>query len=68
MRTIVSVLIRIYKLFLSPVLGSSCRFQPTCSSYALEAYRERSFFTATLLVIKRISKCHPYHSGGYDPL
>ncbi|MBC8402138.1 MAG: membrane protein insertion efficiency factor YidD [Candidatus Marinimicrobia bacterium] len=68
MRTIVSVLIRIYKIFLSPVFGSSCRFYPTCSSYALDAYQKHSFFNASRLVLKRLSKCHPYHAGGYDPL
>lgn len=63
-----TVLIRIYRLFLSPVLGSNCRFHPTCSSYALEAYQKKSFLKATELTIKRIAKCHPYHAGGCDPL
>lgn len=55
-------------MFISPFLGKNCRFSPTCSSYALEAFKTKNFFNAALLVIKRISKCHPFHPGGHDPL
>lgn len=58
----------LYQKLLSPILGSNCRFTPTCSSYALQAFRTYPFWKATLLAGKRILKCHPFHPGGYDPL
>ncbi|WP_108977405.1 membrane protein insertion efficiency factor YidD [Leptospira ryugenii] len=57
-----------YKKLLSPLLPASCRFTPTCSEYAIEAYKSYPFFQATKLSILRIGRCHPYHEGGYDPL
>ncbi|MFH1852106.1 MAG: membrane protein insertion efficiency factor YidD [Candidatus Neomarinimicrobiota bacterium] len=68
MRFLAAVFIRIYRYFLSPVIGSSCRFYPSCSAYALEAYQKKSFLRATGLTIKRLSRCHPYQPGGHDPL
>lgn len=67
-RQVLILLVKMYRTFISPVVGSNCRFHPTCSQYALDAFDRRSFFRASLLVIKRISKCHPYSSGGYDPI
>jgi uncharacterized protein len=61
-------IIRCYQIFLSPFLGQNCRFQPTCSHYAMDAYKELNFFRATLLVIKRILNCHPWGGSGYDPV
>ncbi|MBU3699355.1 MAG: membrane protein insertion efficiency factor YidD [Candidatus Kapabacteria bacterium] len=61
-------LVRIYKRWLSPMLPSSCRFQPTCSSYAIEAIQEHGPFSGTLLAIRRIGRCHPLHPGGFDPV
>jgi putative membrane protein insertion efficiency factor len=60
--------IRGYKRYLSPLLPSACRFQPTCSEYALEAFEKKSFFKALALMVVRIAKCHPFHPGGYDPV
>ncbi|NOZ04619.1 MAG: membrane protein insertion efficiency factor YidD [FCB group bacterium] len=60
--------IYLYKYTLSPLLGNQCRFHPTCSTYAIEALKTKTFNRAVLLIIVRISKCHPYHSGGYDPV
>lgn len=60
--------IRAYQLFLSPVLGSSCRFEPTCSSYALEAINKHGSLKGSWLGIKRICKCHPWGKEGYDPV
>ncbi len=69
MNIIAIYLIKIYRLFISPMLPpNTCRFYPTCSEYALEAYQEFGFFKASWLAVRRISKCHPLHEGGYDPL
>ena len=62
------LIINIYRTLISPLIGSNCRFNPTCSQYALEAYGRYTFLKATGLVFKRILKCHPYSSGGHDPL
>jgi putative membrane protein insertion efficiency factor len=58
----------IYKYTLTSVFGGRCRFYPTCSSYALDALKTKSAALAILLIIKRLSKCHPLHSGGFDPV
>lgn len=55
-------------MFLSPMLPKTCRFYPSCSSYGIEAYRKYGFFRASLLTIKRVGKCHPFHPGGFDPV
>jgi hypothetical protein len=60
--------IKFYKVFLSPLLGSRCRFSPTCSHYALLSVKKHSSFVALVKIIKRLIKCHPLHPGGYDPL
>ena len=62
------VLIYIYKLVLSPLLPSSCRFQPTCSSYFIEALKIHGPFKGTYLGTKRILSCHPWGKSGYDPV
>ena len=62
----VVVLIKLYQRFLSPMLGSSCRFYPTCSNYALESYKKYGLVFGSILTIKRLCKCHPFHSGGLD--
>jgi uncharacterized protein len=62
------VLIKIYQYIISPIFPATCRFQPTCSSYTLEAIQKRGPFVGLVLGIRRISKCHPYHEGGYDPV
>lgn len=61
-------LIRWYKRFISPLLPQACRFTPTCSEYALEAFEKKGPFRALWMTIVRISKCHPFHPGGYDPV
>ncbi len=62
------LLILLYKVTLSPFIGRQCRFEPTCSTYALGAYREWGVFRGTTLTVKRLSRCHPLHKGGYDPV
>ena len=60
------ILLKLYQRFLSPMLGSSCRFHPTCSNYALESYQNHGLLSGSMLTIKRLCKCHPFHSGGLD--
>ena len=62
------LLIRVYQLIVSPMLGSNCRFMPTCSEYALESLKVYGLIKGTYLTIKRIGKCHPWGSNGYDPI
>jgi len=62
------LLIRFYQTFISPLLGPSCRFQPTCSRYAIEAYRQHNFFYASWLTVWRVLRCNPFSKGGYDPV
>ena len=68
MRKLVIKMIRGYQLAISPLLGSNCRFHPTCSCYAHEAIDRFGVVKGTYLSILRILKCHPFHPGGYDPV
>lgn len=68
LKIIVILLIQFYRLFISPLLGAKCRFQPTCSQYALIAIERFGLGKGSFLAIKRISCCHPWHMGGYDPV
>jgi putative membrane protein insertion efficiency factor len=61
------LLIRAYRRLISPLLGSVCRFEPSCSAYALECVRTHGAFRGTLLSLIRVCKCHPLHPGGFDP-
>ena len=61
-------LVRAYQLFLSPFLGGSCRFQPTCSVYAMEALRTHGALRGTGLTLRRLSACHPLGRSGFDPV
>ncbi|KHD85963.1 membrane protein insertion efficiency factor YidD [Heyndrickxia ginsengihumi] len=61
-------LIRLYQIIISPLTPPSCRFQPTCSSYGIEAVKRFGAFRGGYLTIRRILKCHPFHEGGYDPV
>lgn len=60
--------VRLYQLTLSGALGGQCRFEPTCSQYALDAFAAYGFWRGLLKSLIRISKCHPFHPGGYDPV
>ena len=62
------LLIRGYQLLISPILGPSCRFLPSCSEYATTAIRIHGPFRGSWLAIRRVSRCHPFHSSGYDPV
>ncbi len=61
-------LVRMYQLLLSPLFGASCRFQPTCSHYMIESIDRFGVLHGTWLGIKRLSRCHPWHKGGLDPV
>ncbi|MDU4961314.1 MAG: membrane protein insertion efficiency factor YidD [Sporomusaceae bacterium] len=61
-------LIGFYRSFLSPLKPPTCRFMPTCSQYAILAIEKYGAFRGSILAIKRILKCHPFHPGGYDPV
>ena len=68
MKRILIGLIAAYRVLLSPLLGPSCRFYPTCSAYAAEAIEKHGALRGTWLALKRLSKCHPWHAGGVDPV
>jgi putative membrane protein insertion efficiency factor len=61
-------LLRGYKFAISPLLGLNCRFAPSCSEYAVEALERHGVLRGLLLAAKRVSRCHPWHPGGYDPV
>jgi uncharacterized protein len=68
MKYILMGIIKVYKYAISPLFPNSCRFYPTCSEYSFEAIKKFGSFKGGWLGIKRISKCHPFHPGGYDPV
>lgn len=61
-------LIRLYRKIISPLKPPSCRFTPTCSAYAIEAFQKRGFFVGLILSTGRIFRCNPFCKGGYDPV
>ena len=60
--------VRFYQLAISPWIGSNCRYQPTCSSYMIEALKEHGLLKGLWLGTKRIGRCHPWGGHGYDPV
>ena len=68
MRRVAIKVIQLYQITLSPLLGSNCRFYPTCSHYAEEAFSRFGFIKGLCLTVRRVCKCHPLHAGGYDPV
>ncbi|NKE69519.1 membrane protein insertion efficiency factor YidD [Candidatus Manganitrophus noduliformans] len=61
-------IVRFYQGIISPLLPPACRFYPTCSSYSIEAVKRHGFFRGMIMTIKRLIRCHPFCSGGYDPV
>lgn len=68
MRALLTALIRLYQWTLSPLLGPKCRFYPSCSHYALEALQRFGMLHGGWLTLRRLSRCHPWHPGGIDPV
>jgi putative membrane protein insertion efficiency factor len=62
------LLIKFYQYLISPILGQSCRFNPTCSQYGLEAIKKHGPFKGGWLTVKRIARCHPWGAHGHDPV
>lgn len=61
-------LVKLYQWLISPLLPQSCRYTPTCSTYAIEAFKEWGVFKGLWLTIKRITSCHPWGGCGHDPV
>ena len=61
-------LLTVYRRFISPLLGPRCRFYPSCSAYALEAVQLHGALRGSWLAMRRLSRCHPFHAGGLDPV
>lgn len=68
MKAVALALIRLYQATLSPLLGTRCRFHPTCSAYTHEAIAKYGFFRGVWLGTRRLLRCHPFHAGGIDPV
>jgi uncharacterized protein len=68
MQTILIALLKGYKLWISPWLPSACRYRPTCSEYMMDAIAAHGPLIGVWLGLKRLSRCHPFHEGGYDPV
>ncbi|CAG0961665.1 Putative membrane protein insertion efficiency factor [Rhodocyclaceae bacterium] len=62
------LLVKLYQYAISPMLGRSCRFHPTCSEYAVEALQRHGALKGLWLAVRRIGRCHPWHPGGFDPV
>jgi putative membrane protein insertion efficiency factor len=68
MKKIAIMMIKGYRLFISPLKSPTCRFVPTCSEYALQAIEKYGIFRGGIMAVRRILRCHPFHPGGYDPV
>lgn len=68
MQKLLILLIGAYRYGISPFLGSNCRYHPTCSCYAQEAIASHGALRGMWLTIRRVSRCHPWHEGGWDPV
>ena len=67
-QTVLVFLVRVYQYTLSPFLGPSCRFYPSCSEYTRQAIQRHGPLSGLILAVKRILRCHPFHPGGVDPV
>ncbi|MDH5727553.1 MAG: membrane protein insertion efficiency factor YidD [Gammaproteobacteria bacterium] len=68
MRYLLLLPIRFYRYCISPFLGSNCRYYPSCSCYADEAISKHGFIRGSWMAARRVSRCHPWHEGGFDPV
>jgi putative membrane protein insertion efficiency factor len=67
-RTVLILLVRAYQIVLSPLLPASCRYYPTCSAYAIEAFERHGALRGGWLTLRRLARCNPFRPGGYDPV
>lgn len=68
MKSILLAVITAYQYLIRPLLGANCRFYPSCSEYAREAIVRHGSARGVVLAVRRLSRCHPWHDGGYDPV
>ena len=68
LKTFFISLIKFYKIFISPFLGANCRYIPTCSDYAIQAIEQKGIIKGIYISFKRVLRCHPFGSSGYDPV
>ncbi|QID19655.1 membrane protein insertion efficiency factor YidD [Nitrogeniibacter mangrovi] len=68
MKTLLLLLLKVYRYAISPMLGSNCRFTPSCSTYAVEAIERYGALKGGWLATKRVARCHPWCAGGHDPV
>lgn len=68
MKSLLVLFVRAYQVVLSPLLPAACRYQPTCSNYAIEALEKHGALRGGWLAVKRIGRCHPFRPGGFDPV
>jgi len=68
LKTLALWLLRGYQVIISPLLGQTCRFSPSCSNYAMQAIERYGFFKGVYLTATRLLRCHPFHPGGHDPV
>ncbi|MBT0959965.1 membrane protein insertion efficiency factor YidD [Denitromonas iodatirespirans] len=68
MKSLLLALLKVYRYAISPMLGSNCRFVPSCSEYAVEAIHRYGALRGSWLATKRVSRCHPWCDGGHDPV
>lgn len=67
-RGLLLALLRTYKRFISPLLPPACRFEPTCSVYAMQAVSRHGALRGSWLAVRRLARCHPFNPGGWDPV
>ncbi len=68
MKTVLVLLLKGYRTFISPLYGQVCRYYPTCSAYALEAVQRHGALRGSWLALRRLARCHPWTPGGFDPV
>jgi putative membrane protein insertion efficiency factor len=68
MKRLIIFIIRLYQMLISPLFGRCCRFEPSCSAYAIESVHKHGPWRGTWLAIRRVARCHPFSKSGYDPV